>query len=145
MKLTDKLGLGTYGKLVADLRKRVLEESEDLLLSGTATFDVVYRVSATVTLDFSELEAASSVPVLVDSDDEKILIFANRTEDREPVDGSDIEEIVRDNVYYDIPEDLDDYRVNIDDVELDDYDLTDVDLDPGSAEKLRKWNGQEEE
>ena len=135
------------------LNRLVKENEEHLTVSGEATFRVIYTVTATVHVPFQDLHLADRSGIAVSEhlagDQNGVLVdgFIVTVTDAgyEPIDGDVLHETVQDSAHYDIPEDLDDYAVSVEDVTVDDYDLEEIALDPSSKLALSNWNAKAEE
>ena len=146
MKLSEKLTPIAYNQLARDIRARVEKEGKKLSVTGTATFEVTYTVRATVEVPFEDVEVAESNPIWVKSDDEAgtLVIYAREVSGLTQLTKEQLEREVMDDIYHEIPEDLSDYHVSVDDVEVDEYDLYDLRLDAASEKALLEWNAAEE-
>lgn len=141
--LRELLGAATYQEIVRAIRKEVLSKTEELLIDGQAEFEVEYKVLATVTLDFDDIEAAEYAQIGITETGLSIHVAAS-LEGRSEVDDDVIQEVIRDNLSYDIPEDLDDYRICVQDVEVEDFTLQSYSLSAETKERIAEWNAKVE-
>ena len=145
----------------ADLKEAVFSAirgvtigEEDLIISGDALFSVEFRVRANINFEFDDILLAEGgeftvEPIEVSAFPNKALnlpepfIDVRATNgEQATVDSYEVREAISEQcsqVIHDI-DDLEDYRLDIYDVEVVDYDLEDYELDPESKKALDAWN-----
>lgn len=123
--------------------------AESLLVSGEAELSVTYRVQARVRVKANDVEISSFRPIRVvtegDWQDPSALVIRANESAREHLDENEVEDLFFERVADDIPEDLDDYNVEIDYVEYDDHVVDSWELDEESLEAIENWNSKAEE
>lgn len=125
------------------------ETGDGVKISGHAMLSVKYSVRATVRVEFDEITLRDEPLVSLTyeggfSDPESFKILPQRT-DKTDITGDEIAETIESEVGYDIPEDLDDYNVEIEWVEVEDHDVDSVELDSTSEAAIEAYNSSIEE
>ncbi len=148
---TNKPGLKTIlGDDFFHLQRAVAHEvnrngkADALHVSGEALLQVTYRVSASVRVRLEDQEIAEHRPIRVttkgDWADPSALVIEANGELRERLNEEDVEEKFMEHVVDNIPEDIDDYHVEIDYVEYDDHYVDSLEIDEDSLADVEAWN-----
>ena len=148
---TKKPGLKTIlGDDYFQLQRAVAHEvsrngkAATLNVSGEALLQVTYRVSASVRVRLEDEEIANHQPIRVsttgDYQDPEALVIQANAEQREHLSDEDVEERFMEHVVDNIPEDIDDYHVEIDYVEYDDHYVDSLEIDEDSLADVEAWN-----